>query len=243
MREILQQIIEIFQIVGDIVLAVVPVGAAVGFKIWKTWAKKWKDARKKDHEKAQQELINFSHSKSMWSMKNLKDICNVYVDKSHADCIMYLQLENGTMADSKLQNMFITCMAESDRYSELPKRLRKIQRLPLQSIISYIERVNDKGMIEIVADELTLEGDIRAKNLLFSQNISAWRMKVIHNRDGYITGYVVFEYLFDSYKNGKLEFEDDENQGSLIDQCQAAVESELLRYNNQIESKKKELGL
>lgn len=243
MKELLQQIHEISQIVGDIVLVLIPVATTIGYKIVKKWIDEWHGLKRKDREKAQQQLIQFSHTKSMLSMKNLEEICNIYVDKSHADCIMFLQLENGTMADSKLQNMFITCIAESDRYSELPKRMNKIQRLPLQSIISYIEKVNQCGMVEMISNDISTDVDLKAKNLLFSQNISAWRMKVIHNKDGYITGYVVFEYLFDSHENGKLEFDDDENFSSLIDRCQAAIESELLRYDNQIEFKRKELGL
>ena len=243
MKETLQQIQEILQILGDVTLVLIPIAAALGYKIWKKWRDKWREMKESDREKAQQKLLHFSHEKSMLSMRNLEEICNIYVDKSHADCIMYLQLENGTTADSKLQNMFITCMAESNRYSELPKRMNKIQRLPLQSIISYIEKVNQHGIVEMLSENIDVDTDLKAKNVLFSQNISAWRMKVIHNRDGYVTGYVVFEYLFDSPHSGNLEFEEDENPNSLIDQCQAAIESELLRYNNQIESKRKDLGL
>ena len=243
MKETLQQIKEVLQLLGDIILVLIPFVATIGYAIWKKWKDEWNTQKEKDHEKAQQELLHFSHTKSIWSMKNLEEICNMYVDKSHADCVMYLQLENGTIADSKLQNMFITCMAESDRYSELPKRMNKVQRMPLQSIVSYIEKVNQCGMIEMLSKDITSDVDEKAKNLLFPQSISAWRMKVIHNRSGYVIGYVIFEYLFDSYHNGKIEFDDDENPTSLIDQCQAAIETELFRYNNQIESKRKELGL
>ena len=243
MKETLQQVREILQVLSDVVLVLIPVIGAISYKIWKKWQDRWRDLKKQDREKAQQELLHFSHAKSILSMKNLEEICNIYVDRSHADRIIYLQLENGTIADSKLQNMFITCMAESDIYSELPGRMNKIQRLPLQSIVSYIERVNYYGMVETLSEDISVDIDIKVKELLFPQNISAWRMKVIHNRSGYIIGYVVFEYLFDSCVNGKLEFEDDENPSSLIDQCQAAIEAELLRYNNQIEFKRNELGL
>lgn len=244
MKDILQQIQEILQTIGDLILVLLPFAVAICYRIWKKWKDEWSNKKKEDNEKAQQELTHFSHEKSMLSMANLAEICNLYVDRSHADRIMYLQLENGTMADSKLQNMFITCMAESDRYSILPKRINKIQRLPLQSIISYAEKVNRNGMIEMLSSDILSDADERAKNLLFPQSISAWRMKVVHNRSGYIIGYVVFEYLFDdSCKNGNTEFENDENHSSLIDQCQATIEAELIRYNNQVESKRRELGL
>lgn len=243
MENILQQIHDLLQLLGDIILSLVPVGVAFYYGFRKKYNKKIKELKKQDHEKAQQELLHFSHVKSIWSMKNLEEICNIYVDRSHADCVLYLQLENGTMADSKLQNMFITCMAESNRYTNLPKRMNKIQRLPLQSIVSYIEGVNQSDKVEYITSELNSDTGVKARDLLFPQNISAWRMRVVRNRSGYIVGYIVFEYLFDAGKNGVSEFRDDEQPSSLIDQCQAAIESELLRYNNQIESKRKELGL
>lgn len=244
MREILQQIQKVLQTLGDIILVLLPFVATICYRIWKKWKSEWSNLKKEDNEKAHQELIHFSHEKSMLSMSNLVEICNLYVDRSHADRILYLQLENGTMADSKLQNMFITCIAESDRYSILPKRMNKIQRLPLQSIVSYTEKINQSGMLEMLASDVVSNTDLQAKNLLFPQSISAWRIKVIHNRSGYIIGYVVFEYLFDdSCKNGNAEFEQDESHSSLIDQCQAAIEAELIRYNNQIEFKRRELGL
>lgn len=243
-NEVINYICDVLHIVSEFIVTVIPIIAVIWYKSKKKYDDKMRELKKHDYDKAQQELLHFSHTKSIWSMKNLEEICNMYVDKSHTDRIMYLQLENGTTADSKLQNMFITCMAESTRYSELPKRMDKIQRLPLQSIVSYIEKVNQEGTVEMLAEDINTDIDMKAKNVLFSQNISAWRIKVVRNKSGYIIGYVVFEYLFDSSsKNGNIEFRDDEEPSSFIDQCQAAIESELLRYNNQIESKRKELGL
>lgn len=243
MKETLQQIREILQIISELVLVIAPAAAVIYHKFYRKYKEKLRNLKKEDHDKAQQELLHFSHDKSILSMKNLEEICNMYVDRSHADIVTYLQLENGTMADSKLQNMFITCMAESDRYSNLPKKMNKIQRLPLQSIVSYIEKVNQSNTVSLLSKDLNVDIDLKAKDLLLPQGISAWRMKVIHNVSGYVIGYVIFEYLFDSQESGSLGFEDDEHPSSLIDQCQAAIESELLRYNNQIESKRKELGL
>lgn len=242
-KELIENIKDIFQTLSQLVVVIAPIAALIYYKFIKAYKKKISQLKLKDIEKSQQELTSFMHEKSMWSMKNLKEICNLYVDKSHADRVAYLQLENGTMADSQLRNMFLTCMAESDRYSDLPKWMNRIQRMPVQSIISYIEYVNQNGRVDTMSEDskAIIEDEIKA--VLYPDTISAWRMRVVRNVSGYIVGYVVFEYLFNNItKDPGYEFYE-ATSSVPIDECKAAIEAELLRYQNQIESKKNELKI
>lgn len=233
---------QFLELLGEAILVLVPIAAVIYYKVVKAWKEKKASLKLKDREVAEQELLNYSHTESMTSMENLRGICNLFFDRTHADRVAYYQLENGTMADSKLQNMFISCMAESDRYSTLPARVSHVQRCPVQSVVSHIEAVNKAAFIEYVKD---FDGynhlDPRVKDILYARDASAIRIVTVHNTAGYITGYVIFEYLFDEL--GIDGFKADECPNSLIRECAAAVESELLRYTTLVATKKSELGL
>lgn len=239
----IEAIEQVLQIVGEAIIVLVPLFAVIYYKVIKAWNDKRKSIKLQEEESARQELLNYSHVESMTSMENLRGICNLFFDRSHADRVAYYQLENGTMADSKLQNMFITCMAESDRYSTLPARVSKVQRCPVQSVVSHIERVNKLSFVEYVKGNENYKEilDPRVKEILYARDASAIRINVVHNTSGYITGYAIFEYLFDDL--GLQGFEADESPNSLIKECSASIESELLRYTHLVDTKKSELGL
>ena len=229
--------------ISEAIIILAPVGLVAYHKILKVWNRKRSEIMNADRESAKQELLSYSHAESMKSMENLREICNLFFDRTHADRVMYFQLENGTMGDSKLQNMFISCMAESDRYSLLPSRVNQVQRCPVQSVVSHIEQVNRAAFIEYVEGNPNYSNhlDPRVKEILYAGDSSAIRIKTVHNAAGYIIGYIVFEYLFD--KLGIQGFTADETPNSLICECVASVEAELIRYQKLIAEKKSQLGL
>lgn len=233
---------EIIQLISQLIIVLIPIIAATYFTVRKKFNLKIKELQLRDLTKRKQELLSFSHEKSLISMKNLKEICNLYFDKSKANRVLYYQLENGTTADSLLQNMFITCMAESDRYSELPEWSSKVQRSPAQIVITLLEYLNShQDSLDLIFEEdLQNILDARSHQIFFSPDVDAARFRIVRNPSGYIVGYVIFEYKF-SDSHDLQDFKD--SPGTLATECKAAIEAELVRYRLMIHDKKLELNL
>ena len=119
----MDEFLKILDKIEPLILVVIP----TLFGIWMKTANKIKEKnesfKRGEQKKALEKYNMWEHEESRRVIAKIKELCRVYKDRSKADEVMYLQLENGTVATSKLCNMFITCLAEDDRYSVIPKKL------------------------------------------------------------------------------------------------------------------------
>lgn len=216
------------------------------FGLWVKTSGKIKEKNKTIKEatlkKAQETYDKWEHEESKRVIIKIKELCNIYKDRSVADDVMYMQLENGTIATSKLCNMFLTCLAEDDRYSEIPKKIKKLQRVPYSQMSDWTEKVSQNV---ITTRDLSTVRNLVDENFL--SETQSHMSKKVTDKDGYMIGAVVFNYKNLNF-NCPSNVEEDINkfteaQYDLLKQFQASVEAIFITYHLTRREKKRELGL
>lgn len=248
----IKDIQSVLKLIIEILAIIVPTVVAGYVLIDKRIKAKLKQLSDRDRDHNIEILKNFSYHESLASLVNIKSIVNMFCDRGSAEVVSYFQLEDGTVAESKLHNMYLSCVAESDRYSTLPKWLHKIQRVPASQVLTSLDILNqhsESGLDEVI-EYSTLP--VHELAILCPRECKAYRARAIHNPDGYVVGYVDFRYdTLLSVPDGKdiSELTESEYQSiipgyaSIINECKAAIEAELVRFDNTIKLKKYELGL
>ena len=130
----LDKIMAILDQIGPLLYVVVPAAFGIYFNLKDKVRAKEKEVKETNKAKAKQAYKVWEHEESQAVIRKIKELCNVYKDKSNAGLAQYIQLENGTMATSKICNMFVSCLAEDDRYGKIPKLSSKLQRLPYSKV-------------------------------------------------------------------------------------------------------------
>lgn len=229
----MDKFLEILDKIEPLILVVIP----TIFGIWIKTANKIKeknDSYKMAVRKKSLEKYNmWEHEESRRVIAKIKELCRVYKDRSKADEVMYLQLENGTVATSKLCNMFITCLAEDDRYSVIPKKIRKLQRVPYSQLSEWVENVTTH---ECIIDNVQSEG-MRVEEPFF-EDVGSHLSETVYDKDGYLIGVVVFNYAEINFNEA-----DREKQIEFLRQFQASVESVFISYHVSRMDMKKQLHL
>lgn len=131
----IDKLLEFLDKLGPLLYIVVPAIAGIWYNLKTKVREKESEVRETGKRKALRLYDIWEHEESKVVISKIKDLCNFYKDKGHADLVQYLQLENGTAATSKIQNMFLTCLAEDDRYGSIPKIIKKLQRMPYSETV------------------------------------------------------------------------------------------------------------
>lgn len=229
----MDEFLKILDKIEPLILVVIP----TIFGIWLKTANKVKEKnesyKRAVRKKSLEKYDMWEHEESRRVIAKIKELCNVYKDRSKADEVMYVQLENGTMATSRLCNMFLTCLAEDDRYSTIPKKIRKLQRVPYSQLSEWVENV---------ATHECIIPDVQGENIHveqpFFEGVGSHISETVHDKDGYLIGIVILNYgmknFNDSDKSAQIEF---------LKQFQASVESVFISYHVSREDMKKQLRL
>lgn len=234
------KILELLDKLGPFLYVVVPAAYAVGYNVYLKVKERKKSIKVMNQEKAKDHYNLWEHEESKQVISKIKDFCNVYKDKSHADLVNYLQLENGTAATSKIQNMFLTCLAEDDRYGTIPKLISKLQRLPYSEVTCWLNKfenhVNKDNFI-IQTPDLSKADYNRTCVEGINNTIASVLVGPVYDPNNILLGIVVFYYSGKDYNN---QMEDELNNLRLF---KSAVETALLEYHLKRRDKKKALGL
>ena len=228
----LDKIYKTLKLLSELIIVCTPLVAATYYTVLKKWRKRSQEMKNIDIEKRGQEFRSFKHLQTIESMNTLQDIVNMFRDKSCAEFVCFCQLENGTLADSQLSNMYMTCLVESNRYSEIPSISDKIQRLPVQKILSLLTTMNSLSSATSVQLPLEVQNDASR----IYEDDSPWAFHVVKNSHGYIIGYTIFRYNDSEGMDDKIL-----EETALHAKCSAAIEAELFRFEKMISRKKFEL--
>lgn len=229
----MDEFLKILDKIEPLILVVIP----TLFGIWMKTANKIKEKnesfKRGEQKKALEKYNMWEHEESRRVIAKIKELCRVYKDRSKADEVMYLQLENGTVATSKLCNMFITCLAEDDRYSVIPKKIRRLQRVPYSQLSEWVEDVTTHECV--IPDVQESHFNIEEQ---FFEDVGSHLSETIHDKDGYLIGMVVFNYSSKNFNDG-----DKEKQIEFLRQFQASIESIFISYHVSRVDMKKHLHL
>lgn len=236
----IDRILEILDKIEPLILVLLPALLGLWLKI-STKLKEENDSfRKAERKKATEKYNVWKHEESKRVIIKIKELCRVYKDRSIADDVMFLQLENGTMASSRLCNMFFTCLAEDDRYSEIPKKIRKLQRVPYSQLGEWANTVSEHELLVPQTETTNFHIDED-----FLSDVKSQMARPVFDKDGYLIGVVIFNYSKEFY-NSVSGLADEKNtyaQSELLKQFQSAVESVFIAYHVSQADFKKQLGL
>lgn len=183
---------------------------AFGYKLYRGTRLKYEELRREDSEKQKrsncQKFSTWEHTESLAVLSDIHKKCNLYKDKSKADRVAYIQLENGTVASSKLCNMFISFSCEDSRYSDLPKELLNLRRIPYSRLSAWAEELfkvaNENGKALILKKESEAFETI---NSLYKSRIGTQFVSPVFDYDNNFIGAVVLDFIEEIPKE-KMDF-------------------------------------
>ena len=233
------KIIAILDELGPLLYVIIPTIFGIYFNLREKVKAKEAEVKSVNKAKAKQVYDAWEHDESQNVIRKIKDLCNIYKDKSSCGLAQYLQLENGTMATSKICNMFVSCLAEDGRYGKVPKLSHKIQRVPYAKLTSWINKIIE---IKGSASDYILTPDIANADYNFAEivdapNVKSLMVAPVYNPNEILLGMCVFYY--DEKNFGGHE----ESEVVLINKFRTGVESVLLEYHMNRQEKKKTLGM
>lgn len=156
------------------------------------------------------------------------------------DLVQFVQLENGTVASSKLCNMFVTCLAEDDRFGGIPKMIQKMQRVPYSRFSGWVSHIQECQLnnLDYYLSLDSQEQGSYLQNIVDTSMIGSSISAAVYDPNEILLGAVVFYY-----KQPGLNNQTEESTIALIKQFQNSVQSIFLQYHLDRKAKKLELGL
>lgn len=226
------KITEFIKLIEPLILVIIP----LLFGIWIKLKTKIEKEKVKIHtqisSKAKEELSDWRHSESIKVINKLKEVCNYHCDLSHVHA-SYIQLENGTLATSKLCNMFFSCVAEDNRYSDLKRQTDIIQRIPFIRLSNWFNKVYES---EYQVVYLVNSKDI--DSLLYDNiGVKCMVSSLVRDTKGLVIGVCNFVYSAEQNKD-----ELDEVNAQMI-KFVSSVETIFLDFNLSLKQKKEKLGI
>ena len=231
MEELLSEFIKLIQDWAPVIYTLATVGIGAFIKLHDAGVKKRKEIDAENEAKNKESYQLWKHEESTRVITRIKDLCNFYKDKGHMDSVSYVQLENGTVAASKLCNMFVTCLAEDDRFSNLPKYMDQFQRIPYSKVSFWADSIaalsfdNTKQNIIMTPNSDALEQNASIRKIIAFDGIKSSIVAPVYDPNGTLIGAGIFLYH-------KLDFNgmSPEEQRILMNQFRTSLESIFLEF-------------
>lgn len=226
------EITEFIKLIEPLILVVIPLCFGIYLKLKLKVIDKKSEVLKQLSGKNKQKLLDWRHKESIQVINKLKEACNYHCDLSHVHA-SYIQLENGTLATSKLANMFFSCVAEDNRYSDLRKMVDIIQRVPFTRMSNWFNIIytSEHDVVYII--------DRKDIDDIFYDNIGVRCMisSLVRDSKGLVIGVCNFIY------SDEQDIDDLEEIKTQMFKFVSSIETIFLDFNYNLENKKKELGL
>lgn len=230
MEELINSILNVIQDWAPVIYAAATVGIGMFFKFRDIAIKKKKEIDAQNEAKNKENYLTWKHEESSRVITKIKDLCNFFKDRGKMDSVSYIQLENGTVAASKLCNMFVTCLAEDDRFSTLPKYMDKFQRIPYSKVSYWADMVatmrnSTKTNVIMTPNSDALEQNASIRNIANTNDIKSSIIAPVYDPNGILIGAGLFLY-------GEKDFNgmSPEEQKILMTQFKTALETVFLEF-------------
>jgi hypothetical protein len=222
--------------IEPILLVVIPALLGVWYKITSVLRKRSELLRRQELIKAKSTFDRWAHHESRFVVLKMAELCNMYRDRGEADQVLFLQFENGTTSTSQLYTMYLSCLAEDNRYGTIPNKCASLQRIPYANLVDWVEECTEAEDC-IALPHVFEDRPLWAQNPLFLE-VGSNLSQAVYDREGYIIGLVVFNYASRQF-NGT----DREKEIDLIHHFKTAVETVFLSYQLVRHRKMVDLGL
>lgn len=240
-KSFIELAMEFIDKVAPLLYILVPAIAGVIYKLRTKVKNKEKEVTAHNIAKNKELYSVWEHEESKTVISKIKGFCNLYKDKGNVDLVQYLQLENGTVATSKIQNMFLTCLAEDDRFGAVPKLISKLQRMPYSECATWIEHMEaaiSSGKECFGTLDLSTAEYNRMKLEEAEGKVGSVLIAPVIDENEILLGMCVFYYHKPNY-NGS----DPANEWAQLMKFKGSVENTLFVYHQNRIRKKESLGI
>lgn len=237
----METILAILDKLEPLLYAVVPVIFGIYLNLRDKLKEKERTVRAANIEKNKELYSAWEHEESQKIIRKIKDLCDFYKDKGYMDRVQYLQLENGTVATSKLCNMFISCLAEDGRYGKIPHFISKLQRIPYSRVACWIDKIRDldcQSFNNAICIANSEEEECNIKTVLDTDAVKSSIVVPIYDPNEILLGVCVFYYANKDYNN-----QDIDGEVVMINRFRSSIQSIFLEYHLARRDKKSKLGL
>lgn len=224
----IDKLIALLDKLEPLLYAVIPIAFGIYINLRDKIKEKERTVRAANIEKNKELYKAWEHEESQRIIRKIKDLCDFYKDKGYMDRVQYLQLENGTVATSKLCNMFVSCLAEDGRYGRLPHFISKLQRIPYSRVACWIDKIRDldsQSFATAICTENSDETECNIRAVLDTDVIKSSIVVPIYDPNEILLGVCVFYYA-----NAKYNNQDVNNEISLINRFRSSIQSIFLEY-------------
>ena len=225
-------IIEFIKAIEPLIIVIIP----LIFGIWLKLKSKLLDKKiKVNHDidnKKQEEFLKWQHEESMKTVTKLKEICNFYADTYYTHTA-FIQLENGTLATSKLCNMFFSCSVEDTRYSPMLKLIHNIQRIPYIQMSDWFNKIlNSENEVVYMCDKDNID------EIFYNQiGVRCMMASLVHDAQDTVIGVGIFMSDVEHTKEQLNRYNPE------VKKFISSLETTFLNYNTNMKIKRKELGM
>lgn|GEM_PF-4698418 len=129
--------------------------------------------------------------------------------------------------------MFVTCLAEDNRYGDIHKKLTELQRIPYSQVAEWVDAIGGTKLI-IPDTKLNKEN----WNCPVLQDTASHISAPVRDKDGHLAGVTVF-----NYKNINFNNSDETQQINFMENFRTSIETIYLAYYVSQCDKMKELGM
>ena len=233
------QIMEILDKLDSLLYVTIPFIFGIYLKLRDKMRAKENSVKQENYTKSKEIYKVWEHEESKLVTSKIKDLCNVYKDKGNMGLVQYLQLENGTMATSKICNMFISCLAEDDRYGRVRKLISQLQRVPYSKMTGWLNQVlaNKNSDNEYVITEDISKADYSFADIVDAPEVKSCIIAPVYDPNEILLGICVFYYTGLRLNNNS------DTEVPLMNKFRASVESVLLEYHIHRKEKQASLNL
>lgn len=226
-----QKIIDFVKSIEPLLLILIPLLYSVCIKLKSKIVEQNIKIQTQQKDKNEQKLLDWRHEESIKVINRLKEICNYHCDISHIHT-SYIQLENGTIATSKLCNMFFSCIAEDNRYSNLPKLIDIVQRIPYIRLSGWFNKIQQTDHQVVYISDKKYIDDLFYDKIGIRCLVSGF----VRDSNGLIIGVCNFMFI-------------EEQDTASLDECHSqmlkfisSVETLFLDFNINLKNKRESLG-
>jgi hypothetical protein len=231
-----EKIAEFLKKLEPFLLIVVPAIIALWIKIKKRVSERNEVEKKKNNDRAWELFKIWEQEESRKTISRIRELCNVYKDTSKADQVLFFHIENGTVSPSSLHSMFVSCLAEDNRYgSKLPKKCASLQRIPFNILTDWVKDQEDDVLL---VPDITAKYPAGLGKPEFFSGVKSHISCSLCNDDRITTGFVVFNYSHINYDDL-----DGTAQRNILYNFKVAVKTVFLDYQISTRDKKSELKI
>lgn len=237
----METILAILEKLEPLLLVVVPTVFGIYLSLRDKIKEKRSAIKVANTEKSKALYEVWEHEESQRIIRKIKDLCDFYKDKGYMDRVQYLQLENGTVATSKLCNMFVSCLAEDGRYGRLSHFISKLQRVPYSRLACWIDKIRDldcQSFNNAICVPNSDEEECNIRAVLDTDTVKSSIVAPIYDPNEILLGVCVFYYANKEYNN-----QDINDEIVMINRFRSSIQSIFLEYYLARKHKKEELKL